>query len=116
MLFLVITNNSYRYSKLIFKEVIDLEYQSKVLLITKTNILLVLQNIPWYYVWNYSLFQFILEIRSISKKKKKKKINSNNQFKGNYYHFYLLFNLSPAIKYLIFKRVSRVLIKKDFGW
>ena len=50
------------------------------------------------------------------KKKKKKKINSNNQIKGNYYHFYLLFNLSPAIKYLIFKRVSRVLIKKDFGW
>ena len=50
------------------------------------------------------------------KKKKKKKINSNNQINGNYYHFYLLFNLSPAIKYLIFKRVSRVLIKNDFGW
>ena len=45
----------------------------------------------------------------------KKEIKSNNQINSNYYRFCVLSNLSPAIKYLIFRLASRVLINKSIG-
>ena len=48
-------------------------------------------------------------------KKKKKKINSNNQINDNYYRFYVLSNLSLAIKYPIFRVLSKVIIKEIIG-